>query len=57
MSRWPGERPAPRESTRMHTYPSGTHFSGSAASQFWYLFVDPATASGYLADNNLHMPG
>jgi hypothetical protein len=41
----------------MHTYPSGTHFSGSAASQFWYLFVDPATASGYLADNVLHMPG
>ncbi len=31
----PGERPAPRESTRTHTYPSGTHFSGSTTSQFW----------------------
>jgi len=36
--------------------PSETHFSGSADSQFWYLFVDPATASEYLADSCFHLP-
>jgi hypothetical protein len=30
----------------MTTYPSGTHFSGSAVSQFWYRFDEPASASG-----------
>src|ERR1700742_3831339 len=42
----PGERPVPRESTRTHTYPSGTHFSGSTTSQLWHLLVDPAGTSG-----------
>ena len=42
----PGERPAPRESTRTHTYPSGTHFSGSQTSQLWYLLVEPAATLG-----------
>lgn len=57
MSRTPGERPAPRESTRTHTYPSGTHFSGSTVSQFWYRLDEPAVTSGYLADSGPHMPG
>src|SRR3984885_8980756 len=57
MSSRPAERPAPRESTRTHAYPSGTHFSGSAVSQFWYRLDEPATASGYFADSGFHMPG
>ncbi len=50
-SRKPGERPAPRESTRTQAYPSGTHFSGSTTSQFWYLLVEPAGTSGCLLDH------
>src|SRR3954451_16571770 len=45
-SRNPGERPAPRESTRTQTYPSGTHFSGSTSSQFWYRLLEPSSTSG-----------
>jgi hypothetical protein len=43
----PGERPVPRESTRTHAYPCGTHFSGSTTSQFWYVFEVPVTVSGW----------
>ena len=46
-SMWPGERPHPRASTRTHTYPSGTHFSGSHTSHDWKRFDDPAATSGW----------
>src|SRR5256885_16847735 len=40
-SRKPGERPAPRESTRTQAYPSGTHFSGSTNKYQNWEVVDP----------------
>src|SRR5438105_3140227 len=43
---YPGERPAPRQSTRTQAYPSGTHFSGSTTSQLGYWLVDPHATSG-----------
>ena len=42
----PGDRPAPRESTRTQQYPSGTRFSGSTTSQFWWTLLDPRATSG-----------
>lgn len=46
VSSTPCERPAPRESTRTHTYPSGTHFSGSGSSQTWKRLLVPSATSG-----------
>lgn len=37
-------------------YPSGTHFSGSTVSQFWYRFSEPRRISGYLASITCHLP-
>ena len=54
MSSRPGERPAPRASTRTTAYPHGTQVSGSTVSQVMNDFVEPGSTSGCVRINQFH---